>query len=89
MRCYGKYKDDRICDLCKETNGETYSGCLEKTNDIKKTKINLSLGDMPYKCPYRQECYDDWQKYWACKKRDYDSCKLTEECLKIVNDMEG
>ncbi len=87
MRCYGKYKDDRICDLCKEVNHDTCNRCVERTSN--KKEKNLRLKRIMYNCPYYTESYDDYYQYDACKRKNYDCCEPSEECLRLIKNKEN
>ena len=91
MKCIGKFKNDRICELCQIANKTEYEECLS----IKNERLNLyrKLIEIESKCPYRYEeySYGDREEYYMCSKKkmvknsigdDYCCAKL--ECEKYI-----
>ena len=76
IRCYGNFKDDRVCDLCKLSQDMEifpairYKMCkeeTEKTETASRKLTELRIG-IKKNCPYYKETYDTEARigYFAC-----------------------
>ena len=84
MKCTGSFKDDRICDLCKEVNSRAYNKCQREYRKSKKRYEDIwSIRD---NCPHHHFTYDnDCLLYHACDKKldgygEWVSCNPTNSC---------
>ena len=81
MQCFQDFKGDRICDLCERVNRYEFDKCKNKHDE--KVKLRQKLYEIESKCPHRKACYEEYQRYFACDKknnRDDDDCIVTLEC---------
>jgi len=84
MRCFGKYQNDRTCDMCSLLNEPEYTQCKQKHDD--ETALRNRLENIRIRCPYRKTCYDEYDPFDACNKngdafgRFAPDCKATLEC---------
>jgi hypothetical protein len=85
MSCFGKFKEsDRICQLCLMTNIKCSYECRNITKD-KHDKAE-ELQRIKRSCPYRTQCYDEYEPFDGCSKngngrgRFADDCIVTMEC---------
>lgn len=78
MRCFGEYKNDRVCDLCKRQNERYSNECEQTTEQDKFVKNNYK------KCPdYAEEVR--W--YRGTNEYGYDEdCKETVDRCKVADD---
>lgn len=64
MRCFGKFYDNNICDLCERIDGRYYSQCKAKVREeIEKT---TKLMNIMKQCPYAYDGYYDRDSFIAC-----------------------
>lgn len=60
MQCFGKYQGDRLCDICKKIDIDSYDKCSQIYLDEIKTK-NYFKECKHYKEEKKIEsCTDDW-----------------------------
>ena len=86
MKCIGKFKNDRICELCQIANKVEHDECLEIRN--KKIELNKRLNKIRHKCPYIEEeySYSDREEYYICKNELVENkyCIVSLECEKYI-----
>ena len=86
MRCLGKFKDDRLCDLCEMVDAVKYEECKNETEAIAIRRRKLY--DIKGYCKYSQTAYDERIPFDSCNKngkgygRHADVCIPTEDCEK-------
>lgn len=72
MRCFGNYKDDRICDICEIVN-TVLKDCKMRTNLNKKRE--QSFWKLKYQCENHIVEFEEYDRY--------EKCKVTEKECKI------
>lgn len=78
MRCFGKFEDDRMCDLCKIVNQYEYNKC--KGNKKIELDLDKKLKEIEDNCPYRESCWDERDHFYGCTKKSPYCGRFTEEC---------
>jgi hypothetical protein len=78
MRCYGTYKNDRECDLCKRINEAYYEKC--KNEHLVKVEHNRKLNQIKLNCPFRKQCLDEYEFFDGCIKDNKNWGRHTPEC---------
>lgn len=90
MRCKGHFANDRICDLCYDTNNEIYNKCRKQTGEYKQDKEKeIILGFISNNCINAVEYYAEGSDRVGCKL-DYEdgyygNCIPFEEGCSLVN----
>lgn len=88
MKCFGKYNNDKTCWLCEVTNNKEFSDCFKIVQD--ETDLRSKLYNIKSKCPHRNTCYDEYDKFYGCNKdgngygRHAKQCDATLECEKYL-----
>lgn len=88
MRCYGKFQNDRTCDMCSLLNEAEFLQCKQKHDE--EIELKNKLENIKFKCPYRTTCYDEYDPFDACNingdayGRFAPDCKVTLECAKHI-----
>ena len=86
MQCFGKYKDDRVCDLCSISNKDIFEQCKNKHDE--DVVLRRKLLEIRIKCRYKNTAWDEYDKFDSCNKnnngngRFADGCNPTLECKK-------
>lgn len=78
MRCFGKFTNDRLCDLCLAMNNQEYLGCKE----VKENKVSQEgkLRDIRSRCIYRTNCWDEYTPFYGCNKEGNGHGRFAKEC---------
>jgi hypothetical protein len=84
MRCYGNYKNNEMCDLCKIVNYAQFNEC--KNTEDKKSKDRNLLNEIKENCPYLSQCWDEYDKFDGCTLNGHngrftDVCEPKTSCL--------
>ncbi len=78
MRCFGKFLNDRQCDLCSAVDIQCYNSCkILRQEALDKQNLLLSIKSS---CVYRKTCYDEYTPFDGCTKGYTGSGRFTPDC---------
>jgi len=83
MRCYGDFKDDRICDLCKGSDILRYNNCINKVKEVRE--LYNKLQDIKEKCKYKTNCWDEYTPFDGCNKDGKGYGRFADDCKPSLN----
>lgn len=83
MRCFGDYKDDRLCDICKSIKYTCGFECIRET-ERKKNPIHLTSEEIKSQCGFYCT-YDENRK--SCRNHldypsQYKECCPSQKCIR-------
>jgi hypothetical protein len=86
MKCYGTFKNNELCDMCKLVNYVQFNGCKNTKNKSNETQAQLE--EIAKNCPYASECWDEYTKFNGCTLNGYngrftDGCHPKISCLSL------
>lgn len=77
-KCFGEYKDDRLCEMCELVRPEAFEGCRELF-EVKKKQVEF-LKDIERLCPYRVLGTVGKEPYCNCTLNNKNTGKLGVTC---------
>jgi rubredoxin len=77
-RCFGDFKDDRVCDMCELVRPEAYVGCKE-LHEVAK-KMDTFLASVESQCPHRVLGKIGNESYCNCTLNNKNTGKLGVTC---------
>lgn len=90
MKCFGEFKDDRICDLCHSVDAMTWAQCKNtKERTEEHTKVLLWIREH---CPHCRNELCEYDSFKACNLngrghgRNADVCRPSLECRKYMKE---